>query len=41
MPRELHSEEIPILVEAYKNAACRANDVGFDGVEVHAAQPFT
>jgi N-ethylmaleimide reductase len=40
MPRAIELSEIPGLVEAYRRAAARAKDAGFDGVEVHAANGY-
>jgi N-ethylmaleimide reductase len=40
MPRELATDEIPELLETYKNAAHRALEAGFDGVEVHSANCY-
>jgi N-ethylmaleimide reductase len=40
MPRALETEEIPGIVEDYRNAARRAMDAGFDGVEVHSANCY-
>jgi N-ethylmaleimide reductase len=40
MPRALETDEIPALVEDYRNAAKRAKDAGFDGVEVHSANCY-
>jgi N-ethylmaleimide reductase len=40
MPRALETDEIPGVVEDYKNAARRAKDAGFDGVEVHSANCY-
>lgn len=39
-PRALEAEEIPGIVEQYVQAALRAGQAGFDGVEVHAANGF-
>lgn len=36
-PRALRTDEIPSLIEDYRQAAIRAKSVGFDGIEVHAA----
>jgi N-ethylmaleimide reductase len=36
-PRELKTEEIPGIIEAYRVAAKNAQTAGFDGVEVHSA----
>ncbi len=40
MPRALETDEIPGLVEDYRNAARHAKLAGFDGVEVHAANSY-
>ncbi len=40
MPRALETEEIPALIEDYRQAALRAQAAGFDGVEVHAANGY-
>jgi N-ethylmaleimide reductase len=40
MPRALRTDEIPGLIEDYRNAARKAKLVGFDGVEVHAANCY-
>jgi len=39
-PRALETEEIGGIIEDYRNAARRARDAGFDGVEVHSAQSY-
>ncbi len=39
-PRALALEEIPALVQDYRNAARNAIRAGFDGVEVHAANGY-
>ncbi|TMW66998.1 hypothetical protein Poli38472_012114 [Pythium oligandrum] len=39
-PRALETEEIPQIVEAYRQAAVNAIAAGFDGVEVHAANGY-
>jgi len=39
-PRALETEEIPVLVETYRSAARNAQDAGFDGVEIHAANGY-
>ena len=38
--RELKDEELPALVEMYGEAARRARDAGYDGVEVHMAHNY-
>lgn len=40
VPRELTDEEIPGFVDAFVDAARRAMDAGFDGVEVHGANGY-
>ena len=40
VPRALRTDEIPLVVEDYRRAAERAKQVGFDGVEVHAANGY-
>ncbi|MEP1215885.1 MAG: hypothetical protein ABJM11_07825 [Marinobacter sp.] len=40
MPRELKIDEISELEQAYIDAAARAAEAGFDGVEVHAAHGY-
>lgn len=40
MPRALATEEIAGIVDDYRQAARRAKDAGFDGVEVHAANGY-
>ena len=39
-PRALATEEIPSLVEEFRQAAINSRAAGFDGVEVHAANGF-
>lgn len=39
-PRALRTDEIPGIVADYAEAARRAKEVGFDGVEVHAANGY-
>ncbi|MGB8365274.1 MAG: alkene reductase [Rhizomicrobium sp.] len=39
-PRPLGTDEIPDIVEQYRNAACNALAAGFDGVEIHAANGY-
>lgn len=40
VPRALEISEIKSIVEQYKQAAIRAKDAGFDGVELHAANGY-
>lgn len=39
-PRALELEEIPRIVEDYRQAALRAKAAGFDGLEIHAANGY-
>lgn len=39
-PRALETEEIPGIVEQYRQAAQNALEAGFDGVEVHSANGY-
>jgi N-ethylmaleimide reductase len=39
-PRALETDEIPAIVEAYRQAARNALAAGFDGVEVHGANGY-
>ena len=39
-PRELSTDEIKEIVEAYRQATRRALDAGFDGVELHGASGY-
>lgn len=40
IPRELDTNEIPAIVEQYRQAALNAKEAGFDGVEIHAANGY-
>ena len=40
LPRALTTEEIPPLVDSFRQAAARAMAAGFDGVEVHGANGY-
>ncbi len=39
-PRALEAAELPGIVEAYRQAALNAQEAGFDGVEIHAANGY-
>ena len=39
-PRALNTEEIPAIVEDYRQAGARAIAAGFDGVEIHGANGY-
>jgi len=39
-PRALRTDEIPAVITSYRDAARRAIDAGFDGVEVHGANGY-
>lgn len=39
-PRALETREVPAIVEMFRNAAVRARNAGFDGVEVHSANGY-
>lgn len=39
-PRALRTDELPGIVQDYVDAARRAKDAGFDGVEVHSANGY-
>jgi 2,4-dienoyl-CoA reductase-like NADH-dependent reductase (Old Yellow Enzyme family) len=39
-PRALATEEIPAIVEAYRQGAANAQAAGFDGVEIHGANGY-
>jgi N-ethylmaleimide reductase len=39
-PRALETNEIPLVVEDYRQAAQRAKEAGFDGVEIHATHGY-
>jgi N-ethylmaleimide reductase len=39
-PRAMETDEIPALIEEYRNGAARAKSAGFEGVEIHAANGY-
>ncbi|UCC57290.1 MAG: alkene reductase [Gammaproteobacteria bacterium] len=39
-PRALHTDEMPVIVDQYRQAARCAREAGFDGVEVHSANGY-
>jgi N-ethylmaleimide reductase len=39
-PRALLREELPTIIDEYRNAAVRAQKAGFDGVELHSANGY-
>ena len=39
-PRKLTTDEIPEIVEQFRDGAQRAMDAGFDGVEIHGANSY-
>jgi 2,4-dienoyl-CoA reductase-like NADH-dependent reductase (Old Yellow Enzyme family) len=39
-PRALATEEIPVIIEAYRKGAQNAMTAGFDGVEIHGANGY-
>ena len=39
-PRELNIEEVPSIVDGFRQAAANALEAGFDGVELHAANGY-
>jgi len=39
-PRELRRDEIPAVIEAYRQGAENAHEAGFDGVEIHGANGY-
>lgn len=39
-PRALSTDEIPLVVEDYRQAAINAKTAGFDGVEIHSANGY-
>lgn len=40
VPRALSTEEIPSVIQDYRQAALYAKEAGFDGVEIHAANGY-
>jgi N-ethylmaleimide reductase len=40
VPRALETDEIPLVVEDYRQAAAHAKTAGFDGVEIHSANGY-
>lgn len=40
MPRALATEEMPSIVKQFQDAALRAKQAGFDGIEVHGANGY-
>jgi len=38
--RALRSDEVPAVIEAFRSGAVRAQDAGYDGVEIHAANGY-
>jgi N-ethylmaleimide reductase len=40
VPRALEDDEIPGIVDSFRQAAINAKDAGFDGVEVHGANGY-
>jgi N-ethylmaleimide reductase len=40
MPRALETAEIPGIIDDYRNAARKAQQAGFDGVEIHSANCY-
>ena len=39
-PRSLSTDELPGIVDDYRNATRRAKEIGFDGVEIHSANGY-
>ncbi len=40
VPRELHDDELPAIVQGFQQAAVNAQAAGFDGVEIHGANGY-
>jgi N-ethylmaleimide reductase len=40
VPKELNDDEIPTIIQGFKQAAINARAAGFDGVEVHGANGY-
>ncbi|MET4212900.1 alkene reductase [Bradyrhizobium sp. LA2.1] len=40
VPRALETNELPLIVASFRQAARNARDAGFDGVEIHGANGF-
>ncbi len=40
VPRALRTDEMPMVVDQFRQAAARAMDAGFDAVEIHAANGY-
>ena len=40
IPRELRDDELPAIVEGFRQAAINAQAAGFDGVEIHGANGY-
>ena len=40
VPKELSDEEIPTIIQGFKQAAINARAAGFDGVEIHGANGY-
>jgi N-ethylmaleimide reductase len=40
IPRALETDEIPVIVNDYKQASMNAIEAGFDGVEIHSANGY-
>ncbi|BCW18285.1 alkene reductase [Arthrobacter sp. NtRootA9] len=40
VPRALHTDELPMVIQEFVNASLNAIEAGFDGVELHAANGY-